>query len=94
MPAVSADARPCSSFPDLHERNLVVPIVGDFAGPTTIRTVAACLNERDATVAAFYHSNVEYFLEGVRNRLCANAAVLPIDESSALIRSALRDDMA
>ena len=43
---------------DLESRNLVVPIVGDFGGPKAIRSIGAYLKAHDATVAAFYLSNV------------------------------------
>jgi hypothetical protein len=77
---------------DLHSRNLIVPIVGDFAGPKAIRSVGRYLRERETTVAAFYLSNVEQYL-GRDNRwdfFCANAAALPLDANSTFIRS-IRD---
>ena len=77
---------------DLHTRNLIVPIVGDFAGPKAIRAVGRYLRDRETTVAAFYLSNVEQYL-GRDNRLdffCANVASLPLDASSTFIRS-IRD---
>jgi hypothetical protein len=48
---------------DLHSRNLLVPIVGDFGGPSAIRAVGAYLRQKEATVAAFYLSNVEQYLK-------------------------------
>ena len=47
---------------DLESRNLVVPVVGDFGGPKAIRSIGAYLKAHDATVAAFYLSNVEQYL--------------------------------
>jgi hypothetical protein len=76
----------------LHSRNLIVPIVGDFAGTKALRTVGQYLKERDTTVSAFYLSNVEQYL-GRENRMgpfCANVATLPLDRSSTYIRS-IRD---
>ena len=74
---------------ELHEKNLLVPIVGDFAGPKALRAVGRYLRERDGTVAAFYLSNVEQYLiqNNAWDTFCANAATLPIDASSAFIRS-------
>jgi hypothetical protein len=46
----------------LHNDNLIVPLVGDFAGPKALRSVAAYLKEHDAVVSAFYTSNVEQYL--------------------------------
>ena len=78
---------------NLHLRNLIVPIVGDFAGPKAIRAVGEYLRRRNTPVAAFYLSNVEQYL-GREGRhaafLCGNAAVLPVDASSTFIRS-IRD---
>jgi hypothetical protein len=47
---------------DLESRNMVVPVVGDFAGPRAIRTIGAYLKTQSTTVAAFYLSNVEDYL--------------------------------
>ena len=71
------------------ERNLLVPIVGDFAGPKALRAVGRFLAERDAVVAAFYTSNVEQYLfqAGVEPAFYANLATLPIDGRSTIIRS-------
>src|SRR5207253_9828449 len=70
-------------------RNLVVPVVGDFAGNKAIRGVAGYLKSIGATVSAFYLSNVEQFLvqDGKWNRFCSSVATLPIDETSMFIRS-------
>ncbi len=74
---------------DLEERNLLVPIVGNFAGPKALRTVGKYLKDHQATVAAFYLSNVEQYLnqDGIWQQFCANVATLPLDEHSTFIRS-------
>jgi hypothetical protein len=74
---------------DLHERNLIIPIVGDFAGPKALRAVGRYLKEKGATVTAFYLSNVEQYLQrnGVWQYFCGNVASLPLDEQSTFIRS-------
>jgi len=77
---------------DLQEKNLIVPLVGDFAGPKAIRAVGKYLKEHGATVTAFYVSNVEHFLDGVRNNFCANVASLPLDENSTFIRASRGGD--
>jgi hypothetical protein len=73
----------------LHEKNLLVPVVGNFAGPKAIRTVGRYLKERDAIVSAFYLSNVEQYLsrDGIWYTFCANVATLPLDATSTFIRS-------
>jgi hypothetical protein len=72
----------------LESRNLVVPVVGNFAGPTALRAIGAWLKARGATVSVFYVSNVEQYLErsGVWPGFCANVATLPLDSSSIFIR--------
>src|SRR5207248_5342781 len=74
---------------DLEARNLVVPVVGDFGGPKAIRAVARYLKSVDAMVSAFYLSNVEQFLvqDGKWDIFCSSVATLPVDETSAFIRS-------
>jgi hypothetical protein len=74
---------------ELEAKNLVVPVVGDFAGPKAIRAVATYLKEKEATVSAFYLSNVEQYLRqnGVWNNFCQNVTALPLDETSTFIRS-------
>src|SRR5262249_18733571 len=74
----------------LETDNLLVPVVGDFAGPKAIRTVAQYLKDHKATVTAFYLSNVEQYLfnqgDDARN-FFENASTLPIDSTSTFIRS-------
>jgi hypothetical protein len=73
----------------LETDNLLVPVVGDFAGPKAIRSVGRYVREKGAIVSAFYLSNVEMYLmrdEGWGS-FCANVATLPLDETSTFIRS-------
>jgi hypothetical protein len=72
----------------LESRNLIVPVVGDFAGPKALRAIGAYLKERGATVTAFYVSNVEMYLQrnGVWPAFCANVASMPLDAASLFIR--------
>jgi hypothetical protein len=74
---------------DLHTKNLLLPVVGNFAGPKAIRAIASYLKEHGATVSAFYLSNVEQYLwqDGIWNTFCRNVATLPLDEASTFIRS-------
>jgi hypothetical protein len=76
---------------ELHRKNLIVPLVGDFAGRKTIRTVGRYLKDQNATVSAFYLSNVEmYILEREQwSNFCTNVASLPVDTSSTFIRFVL-----
>jgi hypothetical protein len=74
---------------ELESNNLVVPAVGDFGGPKTIRAVGAYLKARGATVSAFYLSNVEQYLsqDGKWVAFCRSVAPRPLDASSTFIRS-------
>jgi hypothetical protein len=73
---------------DLQGRNMVVPVVGDFAGPKAIREIGKYLNGIDATVSVFYLSNVESYLDQSKTRIfLSNVAILPINENSTFIRS-------
>jgi hypothetical protein len=67
----------------------VVPVVGDFGGPKAIRAIAAYLKAHDATVGAFYLSNVEQYLAQDRKMaaFCRSVATLPLDATSTFIRS-------
>ncbi len=71
-------------------KNLIVPVVGDFAGPTAIRGIGEYLRARRATVTAFYVSNVEQYLFngfGGEQRFYRSVATLPIDSTSTFIRA-------
>jgi len=74
---------------DLETKNLLVPVVGNFAGPKAIRAVGQYLKEKGAVVSAFYLSNVEMYLriDGIWNNFCGNVAALPLDATSTFIRS-------
>ena len=74
---------------DLQSRNLLIPVVGNFGGPKALRAVGNYLKEHKMILSAFYVSNVEQYIrqEGIWEAFCANAATLPIDETSTIIRS-------
>jgi len=67
----------------LQMRNLIVPIVGDFAGPTTVRRVGDYVRDHGGVVSAFYGSNVQVYLSNEQMAaFCANLSTLP-SESDA-----------
>ncbi len=75
---------------EMHRKNLIVPLVGDFSGPKALLAVGQYLKEHDATVTAFYTSNVEQYLFQSNKswrRFYTNVAELPMDASSTFIRS-------
>jgi len=75
---------------EMQRKNLIVPLVGDFAGPAVIRNVGRYLTERKATVGVFYISNVETYLsDPLKQAFYANVTALPVDSSSMFIRHIL-----
>ena len=73
----------------LHDKNLIVPVSGDFGGEKALRAIGAYLTERNARVNAFYVSNVEQYLFmeiGKAAAFYANVATMPLNESSVFLR--------
>jgi hypothetical protein len=70
-------------------KNLIVPLVGDFAGPKTVAAIGRYLKDHGAVVGAFYLSNVEqYLFQDLKNdRFYSNVAALPLDSRSTFIRT-------
>jgi hypothetical protein len=73
----------------MHEKNLIIPLVGDFAGPKALRMAGQYLRDHGAIVNVFYVSNVENFLRQTWTGWTQNVASLPVDESSVFIRWSL-----
>ena len=75
----------------IQRKNLIVPLVGDFAGPKTIRMVGRYLSDHHAALSVFYTSNVEMYLFQQGDdwkHFYANVKTLPIDSYSSFIRFA------
>jgi hypothetical protein len=75
---------------DMERRNLIVPVVGNFAGPHALQSVGRWLRDRGATVNVFYTSNVEQYLfqQGDEwSRFYANVGSMPLDTAARFIRS-------
>ena len=72
----------------LHEKNLIVPVSGDFAGPKAVRAIGAYVKSHGGVVRAYYVSNVEQYLfgDGKDKAFYANVASLPVDSGSVFIR--------
>jgi hypothetical protein len=68
---------------------LIVPLVGDFAGPKAIRSVGRYVRDHNATVTTFYTSNVEeYLFKGdTSENFFANVSSLPRSPRSMFIRA-------
>jgi hypothetical protein len=76
----------------LQERNLIIPVIGDFAGPKAVRSIGTYVREMGETVSVFYVSNVEFYLlqNGAFGQYGENLKLLPLDEKSLLIRAYFR----
>jgi hypothetical protein len=72
----------------LQDRNLIVPVSGDFGGPKALRAIAAYLKDHGGRVTAFYVSNVEQYLfqDGKAQAFYENVAALPVADGSVFIR--------
>jgi hypothetical protein len=75
---------------EFERNNAIVPLVGDFAGPKALRSVGEYVRAHNATVSAFYTSNVEMYLFQQADdwkKFYSNVATLPVSEKSTIIRS-------
>jgi hypothetical protein len=74
----------------MHGKNLIIPVVGDFAGKKALAAVGDYLRKNGLTVTAFYTSNVEQYLfqNSVFPAFAENVRKLPITDKSFFIRSA------
>jgi hypothetical protein len=76
---------------DIQRKNLIVPLVGDFAGPKALRTVGQYMTNHHAVLSVFYTSNVEMYLFQQGDdwkHFYDNIATLPINSASTFIRFA------
>jgi hypothetical protein len=71
---------------DMQQKNLIVPLVGDFTGLKTIKTVAQYVKDHSSTISVFYISNVEDYIQSTWTAYLSNLAALPSDNSTLLIR--------
>jgi hypothetical protein len=70
----------------MQQKNLIIPVVGDFAGPKAIKAVGQYLKDHKAAVTVFYISNVEDYLSGSWPAYRANLESLPVEPSGLFIR--------
>ncbi len=73
----------------MHTKNLIIPVVGDFAGKQAIAGIGAYLRKHGLTVTAFYTSNVEQYLfdNDVFTQFANNVRKLPLTDKSLFIRA-------
>jgi hypothetical protein len=70
-------------------QNLIVPVVGDFAGPKALEAIGTFVRARNARVHLFYVSNVEPYLftAGRANAFYDNVLSLPFDDKALFVRT-------
>ena len=74
----------------MQERNLIVPLTGNFAGGKALRAVGQWAMAHRVPVTTFYVSNVEQYLfqQGDEARhFYETVATLPVDSTSTFVRS-------
>lgn len=74
---------------ELHRKNLIIPLVGDFGGPKALAAVGDYLRKNGLTVSAYYLSNVEqYLFDGTSfDGFARNVKKLPTTDKSLFIRA-------
>lgn len=76
----------------LQAKDAIVPVVGDLAGPHTLRAIGTALKDEDVALSAFYASNVEDYLFR-RDKFVPfvdNLRALPRRSGAMVIRSVFR----
>lgn len=79
-----------AALKQMHQRNLIVPVIGDFAGDKAMKAVGAYLKRHGASVSVVYTSNVEQYLfqsPDAWRRYYENVAALPLDNKSTFLRA-------
>ena len=70
----------------LHTKNLIVPVVGDFGGPTALRAIGDYVRQHHGAVRAFYASNVNVYLTRQQAQaFCVNLAALPTSTGTSFV---------
>lgn len=73
----------------LEQRDLVIPVVGNLAGPRALVEIGKLMRTRGDTLSAFYTSNVEDYLfrDGTFPKFVDNLSRLPRSNRSLIIRA-------
>ncbi len=73
----------------LQDRDLVIPVVGNLAGPSALAAIGKSIVRRGERLSAFYASNVEFYLfrEGSFARFIDNLRQVPRSDRAVVIRS-------
>jgi hypothetical protein len=70
-------------------QNLVVPVVGNFAGPKALKAIGDYVRGRNGRIELFYVSNVEPYLfaAGQSRQFYDNLLTMPFSDSATFIRT-------
>ena len=73
----------------LQQRDLIIPVVGNIAGPSALAAIGRAVRQHGEAVTVFYVSNVELylFLDGQFQHYADTLSALPRNSRSVLIRS-------
>jgi hypothetical protein len=73
----------------LQSRDLIVPVVGDLAGPHALPAIGEYISAQDHKISALYTSNVEFYLmrQGTFSNFVRAVERLPVNNRSMIIRS-------
>jgi hypothetical protein len=73
----------------LQDRDLVIPVVGNLAGPTALANIGQAIARRGLRLSVFYASNVEFYLfrDGSFSRFVRNLGRAPRSDRALIIRS-------
>ena len=73
----------------LEGKDLIVPVVGNLAGPHALAAIGQEISRRGEKVSAFYISNIENYLfrDGSFSRYMENVKKLPHTDKTVVIRS-------
>jgi len=73
----------------LQQRDLIIPVVGNIAGPSALAAIGRSVRQRGEAVSVFYVSNVELYLfrDGMFQRYADTLSGLPRTNHSLIIRS-------
>ncbi len=73
---------------NLHTKNLIVPVIGDFAGRRALRGVGQYVRDHRGDLHAFYASNVAVYLTRDQTReFCRSLATLPFGSPAWFIEN-------
>jgi hypothetical protein len=77
-----------SFLKSLHTANLIVPIVGDFGGPSALKATGEYVRQHRQIITTFYSSNVEVYLNREKTvAFCRNLMGLPHDWNTYFVWS-------